>query len=327
MFTTKSKPTVIELFSGAGVFGLAFRDAGAELVQAYELDKPAVGTYRRNLGNHVTQCDLNSVSPVGRCDILIAGPPCQGFSSSGKRSATDPRNQLSRLLPAWAEKTEPSIVVIENVAPYLNSLVWEENRVAFEKMGYSVDRFLVNARDFGVPQSRARSITICTKLEIPDIARKRRFKPKTVRDAFCGLGAAMDLDSDHIWLEPTPLALERLSHVPPAGDIRDIAKAAPHLVPESWWKVEGKIIDIWGRLKWDAPSKTVKAGFHHPSKGRYVHPEFNRLISIREAARLQSIPDSYKFEGTFYQCARQIGNCVPYKMGKAIAADIIRSLN
>jgi len=326
MIKLRSKPRVIELFSGAGVFGLAFRDAGAELVQAYELDKPAVQTYSRNLGNHIKQCDLTKVKPEGKCDILIGGPPCQGFSSSGKRSATDPRNQLSRLLPIWARETSPSIVVIENVAPYLKSPVWEENRIAFESMGYEVSSFLINAIDFGVPQSRARSITICTKLETPDLARPRRFKRRTVRDAFEGLGADMNHERGHFWLEPTPLALERLTHVPPAGDIRDIAKAAPHLVPDSWWKVGGKIIDIWGRLEWDAPSKTVKAGFHHPSKGRYVHPEFDRLISIREAARLQSIPDSYKIEGTMYQCARQIGNCVPYKMGKAIASDVLDTL-
>lgn len=323
----RSKPKVIELFSGAGVFGLAFKDAGAELVQAYELDKPAVETYRRNLGHHVKLCDLTHTRPEGRCDVLIAGPPCQGFSSSGKRSAADPRNQLSYLLPAWAQKTSPAIVVIENVAPYLASPVWDNNRVSFERLGYSVHSYMINALDFGVAQSRARSITICTKLEIADISRKRRFKARTVRDAFEGLGANMNIKSGHVWLQPTPLALERLAHVPPEGDIRDIANSAPHLVPKSWWEVGGKIVDIWGRLKWDAPSKTVKAGFSHPSKGRYVHPEYNRLISIREAARLQSIPDRYKFEGTVYQCARQIGNCVPYKMGKAIAQDVIDALN
>ncbi|MBC2593749.1 DNA cytosine methyltransferase [Ruficoccus amylovorans] len=322
-----SNPTVVDLFSGAGVFSLAFQDAGAQLVRAYELDEAAANTYRRNLGDHIVVGDVKAAHPEGRCDILIAGPPCQGFSTSGKRSADDPRNQLSRIVPIWAEKLQPQVIVIENVAPYLKSAVWEENRNTFERMGYHVEAFLVNALDFGVPQNRARSITICSKNDIPNLARPRRFKRKTVRDAFDGLGAREKPEMQHVWFQPTPLALERLSHVPPGGDIRNIAEKAPELVPKSWWKVRSKIIDIWGRLSWEGPSKTVKASFPHLSKGRYAHPEYDRLISIREAARLQSVPDGFHFTGTIYQCARQIGNCVPYKMGKAIATDVINSLN
>jgi len=115
------KPTVVELFAGAGIFGSAFATERFRLVLAVELNPEAAGTYRRNLGNHIVTADVTTVAPSGRADVLVAGPPCQGFSSLGKRDKSDPRNRLSLQVLKWAEVLRPKVVVIENVPQFLNS--------------------------------------------------------------------------------------------------------------------------------------------------------------------------------------------------------------
>src|SRR5687767_15105099 len=112
-------PKVIELFAGAGLFGSAFKQQGFDLIRAIELDPHAAATYRLNLGKHIEISDVRAIKPDGKCDVIIAGPPCQGFSTLGARKHDDPRNDLSLEIVKWARHCRPKIIVIENVAAFL----------------------------------------------------------------------------------------------------------------------------------------------------------------------------------------------------------------
>lgn len=310
---------VVELFAGAGLFGYAFQMEGFHLSYAYEQDAIAASTYARNLNSHIKVCDLARYRPEGRADVLIAGPPCQGFSSLGPRDPDDPRNDLGLIIPHWATALGARVVVIENVAAYLKSPTWLRLRRRFEKDGYETFSWILNAEDFGTPQHRVRSLSIFSKTGPPLIDSCVKQDRQSVRQAFQGLPRFADKKSQHFTLPRTELGLRRIRLVPPRGDIRDIARIAPELVPPSWFRTAGKIIDIWGRINWNGVGPTIRTGFLDPSRGRFLHPEEDRPISFREAARLQSIPDEFYFHGHAEAIARQIGNAVPVNLGRAVA--------
>jgi len=253
---------------------------------------------------------------------LVAGPPCQGFSTLGKRDRNDPRSFLSVYVARWAKILQPKVIVIENVAAFLNAPVWKYLADCFDKMGYSVTARVFDAVDFGSPQKRLRSFTIASRIGDPVIRRVVRRFPKNVREAWQGLPERPDHRNWHYAPTPSALALARMLVIPEGGDKRDIMRRAPHLVPPSWWNVSGEITDVWGRMEWDKPSNTIRTVFINPSKGRYIHPEQNRVISLREGARLQGVPDSWDFVGVPYQVSRQIGNSVPLPLGRAIARGV-----
>lgn len=325
--STSNSPKVIDLFAGAGLFGSAFKSEGFNLVRAVELDAVAAATYKANLGDHIIVGDIRTIVPSGRCDVLIAGPPCQGFSTLGKRDPKDARNTLSLEVVKWADKTSPKVVVIENVAAFLTSSMWRELTDALRMRGYSVRSYIFNAENFGVPQTRKRSFTVATfgfDAEIRPITTKN---VKTVKEALADLPKLPDGKNHHSAPTPSHLALERMRLVPEGGGKKDIIKKAPHLVPKSWYKVEGEATDVWGRLWWNKPSNTLRTTLQNPSKGRYIHPEQNRVISLREAARLHSINDNWHFKGTPTQIARQIGNSVPPLLGRAIARSVRQLLS
>ena len=313
------RPKVVELFAGAGLFGQAFQMEGFQLSRAYERDPIAASTYARNLGTQIKVCDLAKYRPDGRADVLIAGPPCQGFSSLGQRDPEDPRNDIGLIIPHWAAALHAPVVVVENVAAYLKSNVWLRLRAGFEKAGYEAFFCVLNASDFGVPQRRVRSFTIFSKRGCPPLESVRHREFNTVRQAFQDLPRFPSRKAQHFTLPRTELALRRIRLVPAGGDIRDIARVSPELVAPSWFRTGGKIIDIWGRISWNSVGPTIRTGFLNPSRGRFLHPEADRPISFREAARLQSIPDGFHFHGHAEAVARQIGNAVPVKLGQFVA--------
>jgi DNA (cytosine-5)-methyltransferase 1 len=322
-----SKPTVVDLFAGAGLFSHAFTKEGFQILQAIELDEAAASTYQRNLGNHIVVGDVTKVKPVGRCDVIVAGPPCQGFSTmSRKRDETDPRNDLGLEVVKWAKILRPQIVVIENVAPFLDAPTWKLLKRRFNDLGYDFSGQVLNAVDFGVPQYRERSFSIATKVGLAPIKPLKQYKVHTVRQAWEGLTEIPNGKNNHIAPPPTKKTLDRIKYVPPEGDRDELIRRAPHLVPPSLLRLKGGVSDVWGRMKWDEPSNTIRTFMVHPSKGRYIHPEQHRTLSLREAARLQSVPDSFRFEGLLTHVARQIGNGVPVGLGRALANSIARSL-
>ena len=309
---------MIDLFSGAGLFGYAFEQEGFKLVRAVEKEAAAGRTHHANLGARLDVADVASVVPEGRCDILIAGPPCQGFSTLGKRRTNDPRNWLCMHVVTWARSLGPSVVVVENVVPFVDSAPAKELRSGLRSLGYTVEVLVLNALNYGVAQHRVRAFTIASMsggLAAPLPADEVR----TVRDAIQDLPGSPSGENDHVAPIPTPLALSRMRLVPPGGGKHDILREAPHLAPPSWHRSRTEITDVWGRLRWDEPANTLRTCLLNPSKGRYIHPCQDRVISLREAARLHSIPDSWTFRGTPYQVARQIGNSVPPLLGRAVA--------
>jgi len=287
----------------------------------------AAETYRRNVGDHIDVADLRRVRPEERCDVLVAGPPCQGFSTLGKRNPADPRNRLSLHVADWARELRPKVVVVENVAAFLRSTVWESLYRRLRRVGYEVKTFTLNALDFGVPQVRMRSFTIASRVGFCDIRPLRNRRELTVREAWRGLPAEPNGRRNHYAPEPSALARARMAVIPPGGDKRDIIRNAPKLTPPSWWTLCCEVTDVWGRIHLDRPSNTLRTAFQNPSKGRYIHPTQDRVISLREAARLQSIPDDWMFVGLPTQIARQIGNSVPPVLGRAVARSVRECLS
>lgn len=322
-----SRPTVVDLFAGAGVFSHAFDREGFRVLRAVELDRNAAATYAANLGNHVVVGDVRRLDPEGTCDVLIAGPPCQGFSTLGKRRGDDPRNRLSYEVVRWAKAMRPSVIVIENVTAFLTSPQWRVVTSRLRALGYQTASMVLDAAEFGAAQRRRRSFTFAylDRLETPRRARGR--KTRTVRDAIGHLPLVPDGVNHHVAPVPSALARARIEVIPAGGDKRDVMRQAPGLAPRSWWRSRVEITDVWGRMSWDRPCNTLRTALLNPSKGRYIHPEAHRVISLREAACLQTIPDSWRFVGTPWQIARQIGNSVPPALGRAVARAVRQSIN
>ncbi len=315
---------MIDLFAGAGLFSFAFRQVGFALERAYEVERDAAATYRANLGERIEVRDLAHTKPEGRCDVLIAGPPCQGFSRLGR--CDDTRNGLSLLIPKWVRATKPSVVVIENVPQFVHTAVWRRLARSLARAGYIVSVWTLDAADVGVAQHRLRSFTFASLNGEITMTHRRRPTP-TVADAWHGLPRRPDGLNHHYSPVPSALALERMKHIPAGGDRRDIVRRAPHLAPPSWSTLRGNdVTDVWGRLRWHEPSNTLKTTLLNASKGRYIHPSQNRVLSLREAARLHSIPDSWCFEGRPYPVARQIGNSVPPALGRTVARAVLTAL-
>ena len=316
---------VIDLFAGAGLLSYAFRAEGFAVSLAIESDPRAVETYRLNLGDHVICADIAHVGPHGQCDVLVGGPPCQGFSTLGKRLPNDPRNHLALHFLHWARKLQPQVVVVENVEPFLGAPVWRRLSIELQRLGYKVYAQVLNAADFGAAQRRRRSFTIGTRIGPIPIRRIPQFCDYTVRDAWRGLPHHPDGKNAHYSPLPSPIAKARMQKIPPGGGKANLMKDAPHLCPPSWWRTRVELTDVWGRLRWDEPSNTVRTCFNNASKGRYIHPDQDRVVSLREAARLQSIPDDFQFTGFAVDVARQIGNGVPPALGRAVARGIRRA--
>jgi len=322
----KSKPKLVDLFAGAGLFSHAFVKEGFDLVYAIELDRTAAATFTLNHRIEANVGDVRRVDPISIADVIIAGPPCQGFSSLGNRDPQDPRNLLSLEVLRWTRTTRPTVVVIENVVTFLDTPIWKKLEKGFQRLGYSVARFALNAHDFGIPQLRIRSFTIASKRGTPVIRLPSRKGNQTVRQAWQGLPPVPDGRNHHYAPRPSPLALARMHIIGEGGDKRDVIEKAPHLSAPSWKHLSQEATDVWGRMEWDKPSNTLRTCFQNPSKGRYIHPEQHRVISLREAARLHSIEDGWSFAGSPTQIARQIGNSVPPLLGRAVARAVIQLL-
>lgn len=316
-------PRVVDLFAGAGLLSGAFQAEGYDIRLALERDSDAVGSYRCNVGDHVQACDVEQAVPSGHADVIIAGPPCQGFSTLGSMNQRDPRNRLTLQIPRWTRTLRPKAVVIENVAAFLQAPVWEELSARLEAQGYQIFTLTLNAVDFGVAQNRIRSFTVATKRSGTLIPIASRDPRPTVRRAWRGLRSIPKTGSLHVAPVPSDLALARMKAIPHGGDKRDILRKAPDLAPPSWANVRSEVTDVWGRMRWDAPANTLRTCFQNPSKGRYIHPDKDRVITLREGARLQSIPDHWRFCGSRSSIARQIGNGVPILLGRAVAKALL----
>jgi DNA (cytosine-5)-methyltransferase 1 len=319
-------PTFIDLFSGAGLFSAGMKRAGLRPVLAIELAAEAAASYRRNVSDCIINTSVAQKMAMPSADAIIAGPPCQGFSTLGGRDPMDERNELSLAILPWVKAAKPQVVVIENVPPFVSSPFWRKLKRSLETLGFNVVVWELDAADFGTAQRRKRAFTVAS--------RRPSISPPRGRGTIVSAGEVLfdkkrPLRSDdqmHIWPQPKGVAAERMPLIPMRGDRRDIVAAAPSICPPSWFKIGCNATDVWGRIDPDEPANTIRCTFQNPSKGRYIHPRENRVLSLREGARLQDVPDGWIFEGQPYPIARQIGNGVPIKLATAVARRVMKHL-
>jgi DNA (cytosine-5)-methyltransferase 1 len=311
--------TFVDLFAGAGLFSAGFASAGFRPILAVDADPLAVESYRRNVAAVATCAPVEKVAAGVRCDVLAAGPPCQGFSSLGTRDPSDRRNRLCLAIVKWAAETKARVVVVENVPPFLQSSQWRRMSAALRRGGYELVTWTLDAADFGTPQHRLRSFTVASKIGVPE-------EPRPVAHVAAAVAFAKIRPGDpmHVWPQPSAIAAARFARVPEAGDRRDILAAAPRLCPPSWFDLGCQATDGWGRIDRTHPANTLKSRFQNPSTGRYLHPSEDRVISLREGARLQGVPDHWIFVGHREAMVRQIGNGVPVPLGRAVAIQVGR---
>ena len=310
------KPTFVDMFCGAGLMSGGFKRAGFKPIYAIDANRFAIASYNKNIAK-VAECGTIKEPPSKlKSDVLIAGPPCQGFSTLGPRNPLDPRNNMGLRIIDWAKSLECELVVVENVKQFVKSANWTALVDGMERVGFTNNLWDLDAASFKTPQYRERCFTVFSKSKefLPPKANKKLISCEKVFEKHIKKDDPM-----HIWPEPSELALERIKLVPEGGDKLDIMDQSPEICPESWFKLGRQALGVWGRIDRSKPSKTIRCDFQNPSKGRHLHPEENRVISLREGARLQGVPDSWNFIGPRTQISRQIGNGVPIPLAAAVA--------
>jgi DNA-cytosine methyltransferase len=357
-----TEPTfrILDLFSGAGGFSCGLHmlnnfqtavasDFMADALATYEINMPGTAVIHGDICSPEVKNRIVQASKAAGVNMIIGGPPCQGFSNKGKKlGLSDPRNFLFREYLALVQELKPEIFIIENVkamSTSTNGWFMEEILKEISKLGYKATSGILTASEFGVPQSRQRTFIIAhEQFEIPlPVNPPHLFAPVTVRDAISDLafhnsGEGADEDSyqieaqteyqrqlrdgskklfNHKATNHMPIALEKLALIPAEG-------GKDSLPPEMLGKQKFKT--TWGRLKWDEVSPTIDTRFDTPSNGTNSHPHLDRSITPREAARIQSFPDKFRFVGTKTNIGKQIGNAVPPLLARALGESIIVNL-
>ena len=330
-------PRVIELFAGCGGMALGFKRAGFRTVLANEWDRDACDSLRANISDRVLNCAIQEIERFPEADVVAGGPPCQGFSNLGERVPNDPRNQLWRHYLRCVEQVRPKVFVLENVPPLLKSAEYQELLKIAQGLGYKVEGRVLNAADYGVPQTRKRAIVIGSRIGEPSFPVRTHVDPlkrnlltqqlpnwRTVRDAIGHVPLTPTGINWHIGRNPTPKSLKRYRCIKPGGNRWQLP---PDLMPDCWKRKTKGGTDLFGRLWWDRPSVTIRTEFYKPEKGRYLHPVAHRPITHHEAALLQSFPEDFVFCGSKISVGIQIGNAVPPALGYAIAQHIAEMLS
>jgi len=331
------KPVVIDLFAGCGGFSIGLKKAGFENLLAVEWDASCCETFKTNINQRILQCAIQEIETFPPCDLLVGGPPCQGFSNLGEKVPNDPRRQLWRHFLRAVKDSKPLIFIMENVPPLLKSAEYQEIKKEAEELGYTVEGRILNSAHYGVPQQRKRVFIIGSHIGNPVFPHPTHRNPNqeptfednqlpswlTVIDAISDLPAEPDGENWHIGRNPTEMSKKRYRSIPPGGNRWNLPK---NLMPECWKKKTKGGTDLFGRLWWDKPSVTIRTEFYKPEKGRYLHPVENRPITHREAARLQGFQDNFTFIGKKIEVGIQIGNAVPpplaYQIGIATLKEI-----
>lgn len=358
---------VVDLFCGCGGMSLGAKQAGFNVLAGVDTDLPAIETYRRNFGIDAGYAvDLTELSPKefaeysnlkpGELDLLIGGPPCQGFSKNVPRKnrfLEDPRNQLVSRFLEYIEYLKPQALIMENVAEMKNGFegaYTTEVIKRLENAGYRVGVKVLYAPEYGVPQRRRRAFFFANKLNRPvEFPKPSYFEAQegslfaesdsvyvTVRDAMGDLPSLahgegsnpMEYDKppvtryqiamryktgslyDHVARKLADTQYQRLASISAGQGAKDLPE---HLKPKSHFS------GAYGRLEWDSLAPTLTRWVFHPGSGRFGHPSDVRVITIREAARLQSFSDDFVFCGTYIQKSHQVGNAVPPLVMKAMA--------
>lgn len=355
--------SVTDLFSGCGGFSLGFSgsrsfqvkhaiDSWDKALDTIRLNKPAVNAIHGDLSD--PEVVEKVVKEIAGTDILIGGPPCQGFSTLGKRRDGDRRSSLVDVFVEIVDAVRPKVAIVENVrgisskkhprgGTYADALV--NGLRGCSEPNYYVTSRILNAADYGIPQNRVRWFMVAVRSDLlsePNIVekywhhveRRKSSRTPTVRDGIGNLpslnsGETKTVDSsgnplyNHRAMKHSQALVARLKAVPPLGGLPDVPRKllTPHLrkMLDGHYGSGGHVKNIYGRMDWSAPSGTIVAGIDKITCGRFVHPEQDRLLSPRECARLQSFPDDYRFLGGQVAQYYQIGNAVPPKLSGVLA--------
>lgn len=345
----------IDLFAGCGGLSKGFMDAGFNIIVGVDNDQAALNTFALNhngakalnadLSKQETFDEIKRIAGERSIDVIIAGPPCQGFSLTGPRHFDDPRNKLYLAVLEMVRQYQPKGFIIENVpgmATMYNGQVKDEILKRFKEMGYNIECRILCAADYGVPQLRKRLVFMGIRADIGNpVFPEKTLTPDhyiTCREAIDDLPAReteLGEEIDHYTAEPRTayqkmmrgtcnvlhnhvatahkqFVRDTIAQVPEGGNWKDL----PAGVGES-----RTFHEAWTRYDGNKPSRTIDTGHRN-----HFHYEYNRVPTIRENARLQSFPDDFVFTGTKTQQNRQVGNAVPpllgYHLGKALMAII-----
>lgn len=346
---------VLDLFCGSGGISEGFKLAGFKIVGGIDFDADSVKTFAHNFPEAVAICgDLLEFSEkqikkeFGKLDIdvVVGGPPCQGFSNANRwqGESKDPRNKLFYEYLRFVKVLKPKVVVIENVRGILTKdKGYAKTRILqlIEDLGYVVSSEVLNASDYGVPQNRYRAFFVAIRSDLGksefEFGRLKKSEKVTVKDAIGELykfektrdeirltteaktvyrkylRARAGVVRNHEVKYPAELTQERISYVPQGGNWADI--------PTKLFSNQrnNRHSSAFKRLNEKECSVTIDTGNAHSN---YFHPKFNRIPTVREAARLQSFSDNFVFIGTRSSQYRQVGNAVPPLLAKSIAMQL-----
>lgn len=351
----KNTFTAIDLFSGCGGFSYGFQQAGFHVLLGVDNSEIALKTFQKNhTDSRVLSLDLHEDSAIDaiantindELDIIIAGPPCQGFSLTGTRNANDKRNTLFQSVFKLAERTHPKAIVIENVPGILKLYGGNASKQIIKRcdeLGYTCNPKLLYAPDFGVPQIRKRVFFVALKKQyglfefpeathdinsyvtcsqaisdLPSLENDLGSDPMPyLTKPACKYQKVMRNGSDvvfnHIGTRHTDHVINVISQVPEGGNHKDL----PPGIGDS-----RKFNEAWTRYHSNKPSKTIDTGHRN-----HFHYKWHRVPTVRENARLQSFPDDFLFLGNKTEQNRQVGNAVPPALGAALARQIIRYIS
>jgi len=319
-----SKPTAIELFVGAGGMALGLEKAGFETILLVDNDKDCVATLRKNRPKwNVIHDDIQQVSFKGmNADVVTGGFPCQAFSHAGnKLGFEDTRGTLFYEFARAVKETRPRIFLAENVEAILRNQDGRTIRVIMEVLssfGYDVRYKILNALNFGVAQKRKRVFFIGTK-------KGTKFQYPKPRSRIVTLGEALKDVPESIGEKYSEKKAKMLRHVPAGGSWVDMPVAVQKkYMGKSFYSTGGRR-GMGRRIAWDEPCLTLTCSPGQKMTER-CHPEEVRPFSVREYARIQSFPDSWKFVGSLSSQYRQVGNAVPVKLATAVAKQVYKSL-
>lgn len=354
----------VDLFAGAGGLSLGLSNAGFDMKLGIEMDKYSASTLQKNNPDQtvITEdiCRLNPLLALKKnglkssdIDLIAGGPPCQGFSKSNMRSRTveNPLNNLYLEYFKFVKAIKPEIFLFENVAgltllPYGER--YQEIIKFGKKLGYDIHEDIVDSQDYGVPQQRKRVLIIGTKRRTDNIfPSPERESRTTVRNAISDLPVVENGNNidelpyqknnglsryqkkmrensgktvrNNIVTKNSELILSRYKHIPEGGNWRNI----PASLMKNYRNPQNCHGWIYYRLKWDSPSVVI-SNFR---KNMLIHPGYDRGLTVREAARLQSFPDNYIFYGTKESQQQQVANAVPPLMAEIVGKELIKNID
>lgn len=356
---SRKKYNVLDLFCGCGGMSWGLAKKGFQIVAGLDIWDIALKTYQYNHKHaKAVNLDITDADPIealknihvdpNNIDIIIGGPPCQGFSKNipaSGRFLEDPRNQLYKAYLRFVKEIEPEVVIIENVAEIYNAfggVVRKEIVSTLERWGYKVEVEIIDMSHYGVPQKRRRCFFFASKMGIPSFPKERKkmiagwdaisdlpvvnqgegydgmpYTGEATNDYQQHMRKGSDSLYNHIANVMRPVQTARLASIGPGQGLKDMP---PEL------QVKGGYSGAYGRLDYTSVAPTITRWVFHIGSGRFAHPKEVRGLTMREAARIQSFSDDFHFMGNRNEQAGQIGNAVPPYFMEQLADNIRAAL-